>query len=212
MPTERSGCSVLCRIPFECIRTLKPTKIGTMHACDCCIRSTMKLAAHGTVAMGRLRKKFVNLEFDSSTQATTAIRISHGISFGATFVIDSQNCLITRRRLCAIAMSALGCDINRSTQHLSSNYRAEDVVNEAETENLLHRDRQSQRDRNIVAQNTSPFASDTEALRLSDGLLQIAQCTLLVQTRICGLPHRKPEPVQSIVNAPLLRQSLAQLG
>lgn len=40
-------------------------------------------------------------------------------------------------------MSPIGCDFNRSMQHLSFNYKAEDVVNEATTENLLHRDRQS---------------------------------------------------------------------
>jgi hypothetical protein len=36
-------------------------------------------------------------------------------------------------------MSALGCDFNRSMQHLISNYREEDVENEAATEDLLHR-------------------------------------------------------------------------
>ncbi|MEJ2331071.1 MAG: hypothetical protein P8Z33_14815, partial [Gammaproteobacteria bacterium] len=30
------------------------------------------------------------------------------------------------------------CDFNRSMQHLSSNYRAEDVADEAQTEDLLH--------------------------------------------------------------------------
>ncbi len=37
--------------------------------------------------------------------------------------------------------SALGCDFNRSMQHLISDYREEDVENEAATENLLHRNR-----------------------------------------------------------------------
>jgi hypothetical protein len=36
-------------------------------------------------------------------------------------------------------MSAYGCDFNRSTQHLISDYREEDVVDEVQTENLLHR-------------------------------------------------------------------------
>jgi len=36
-------------------------------------------------------------------------------------------------------MSALGCGFNQSTQHLISNYREEDVENEAATEDLLHR-------------------------------------------------------------------------
>jgi hypothetical protein len=31
------------------------------------------------------------------------------------------------------------CDLNRSTQHLISNYREGDVENEAATEDLLHR-------------------------------------------------------------------------
>ena len=34
-------------------------------------------------------------------------------------------------------MSALGCDFNRSTQHLDSKYREGDVADEAETEDLL---------------------------------------------------------------------------
>ena len=34
--------------------------------------------------------------------------------------------------------AANDCDINWSMQHLSSNYRAEDVVNEAETEKIHH--------------------------------------------------------------------------
>ena len=34
-------------------------------------------------------------------------------------------------------MAAYGGDFNRSMQHLSSNYRAEDVAYEAETEDLL---------------------------------------------------------------------------
>ncbi len=38
-------------------------------------------------------------------------------------------------------MAALGCDFNRSMQHLISNYREEDVENEATTEDLLHRNR-----------------------------------------------------------------------
>ena len=33
----------------------------------------------------------------------------------------------------------MGCDFNRSTQHLISNYREDDVENEATTEDLLHR-------------------------------------------------------------------------
>ena len=36
-------------------------------------------------------------------------------------------------------MTALGGDLNRSMQHLISNYREEDVVNEATTEDLLQR-------------------------------------------------------------------------
>ena len=37
--------------------------------------------------------------------------------------------------------SAFNCDFNRSMQHLISDYREEDVENEAATENLLHRNR-----------------------------------------------------------------------
>ena len=37
---------------------------------------------------------------------------------------------------------ALGCDFNRSMQHLHSHYREEDVENEVSEENLLHRNRQ----------------------------------------------------------------------
>ena len=33
-------------------------------------------------------------------------------------------------------MSALGCGFNRSMQHLNSNYREEDVVNEVATDDL----------------------------------------------------------------------------
>ncbi len=33
----------------------------------------------------------------------------------------------------------MGCDFNRSMHHLISNYREEDVENEAATEDLLHR-------------------------------------------------------------------------
>jgi hypothetical protein len=33
----------------------------------------------------------------------------------------------------------LGCDFNRSTQHLISNYREEDVENEAKIEDILLR-------------------------------------------------------------------------
>ena len=36
-------------------------------------------------------------------------------------------------------MTVLGCDFNRSMQHLNSNYREEDVENENATEDLLHR-------------------------------------------------------------------------
>ncbi len=36
------------------------------------------------------------------------------------------------------AMSALGCDFNRSMQHLVSKYREEDVVYEAATEKIFH--------------------------------------------------------------------------
>ena len=39
-------------------------------------------------------------------------------------------------------VAGFGCDFNRSMQHLSSKFRAEDVVDEAEIEDLLHRDRQ----------------------------------------------------------------------
>jgi hypothetical protein len=35
----------------------------------------------------------------------------------------------------------LGCDLNRSMQHLNSNYREEDVANEVSNEDLLHRSR-----------------------------------------------------------------------
>jgi hypothetical protein len=34
--------------------------------------------------------------------------------------------------------TASGCDFNRSMQHLSSSDRAEDVADEAKTEDLLH--------------------------------------------------------------------------
>ena len=34
--------------------------------------------------------------------------------------------------------SGMGCDLNRWMQHLDSNYRAEGVVNEAETEKIFH--------------------------------------------------------------------------
>jgi hypothetical protein len=37
-------------------------------------------------------------------------------------------------------MAALGCGFNRSMQHLISNYREEDVVNEVSDEDLFHRD------------------------------------------------------------------------
>ena len=36
-------------------------------------------------------------------------------------------------------MTAFGYDFNRLMQHLISNYREEDVENEATTEDLLHR-------------------------------------------------------------------------
>ena len=36
-------------------------------------------------------------------------------------------------------VSASGCDLNRSMQHLNSNYRAEDVADETETEDILQR-------------------------------------------------------------------------
>ena len=36
-------------------------------------------------------------------------------------------------------MPAWGCDLNRSMQHLISNYREEDVEDEVSDENLLHR-------------------------------------------------------------------------
>jgi len=35
-------------------------------------------------------------------------------------------------------MTEMGCDFNRSMQHLDSHYREGGVVNEAATENLLH--------------------------------------------------------------------------
>ena len=37
-----------------------------------------------------------------------------------------------------VPMSALGCDLNRSMQHLDSEYRAEGVEDEAETEKIHH--------------------------------------------------------------------------
>ena len=36
----------------------------------------------------------------------------------------------------------VSCHLNRSTQHLISNYREGDVENEVQTENLLHRNPQ----------------------------------------------------------------------
>ena len=36
-------------------------------------------------------------------------------------------------------MSAIGCDFNRSMQHLNSKYTEEDVEDEVTTEDLLHR-------------------------------------------------------------------------
>ena len=39
------------------------------------------------------------------------------------------------------AWTGHGCGFNRSMQHLISNYREEDVVNEVSIEDLLHRDR-----------------------------------------------------------------------
>jgi hypothetical protein len=38
-------------------------------------------------------------------------------------------------------VTAFGCDLNRSMQHLNSNYREEDVANEVSNEDLLHRSR-----------------------------------------------------------------------
>ena len=43
------------------------------------------------------------------------------------------------RDAAVVAMSAIGCDFNRSMQHLISHYREEDVENEAASEDLLHR-------------------------------------------------------------------------
>ena len=37
-----------------------------------------------------------------------------------------------------LSMAALGCDLNRSMQHLDSHYREEDVENEVSDEDLLH--------------------------------------------------------------------------
>ena len=54
-------------------------KIGTDHARDCGVRGTMKLAAHGAMAMCCLRKKRVDLESYDAAQATTAIGTSHGM-------------------------------------------------------------------------------------------------------------------------------------
>ena len=39
------------------------------------------------------------------------------------------------------AMAAVGCDFNRSMQHLSSHYRAGGVDNEAKSEKIFHSDR-----------------------------------------------------------------------
>ena len=41
-------------------------------------------------------------------------------------------------RLRSYRTSRIGCHFNRSTQHLISNYREEDVENEATNEDLLH--------------------------------------------------------------------------
>ena len=40
-------------------------------------------------------------------------------------------------------MSAVGCDLNRSMQHLNSKDTEEDVENEVQTEDLLHRSTES---------------------------------------------------------------------
>ena len=42
-------------------------------------------------------------------------------------------------RIVVLRQAANGCDFNRSMQHLISNYREEDVENEAASEDLLHR-------------------------------------------------------------------------
>ena len=41
-------------------------------------------------------------------------------------------------RLILDRRAARDCDLNRWMQHLNSNYRAEGVVNEAETEKIYH--------------------------------------------------------------------------
>ena len=58
--------------------------------------------------------------------------------FGQQLVDVRIKSLVAFQKIMA-CMSALGCDFNRSMQHLISNYREEDVEDEAATENILHR-------------------------------------------------------------------------
>ena len=62
--------------------------------------------------------------------------------------------------------AAMGCDFNRSMQHLHSHYREEDVENEAATENLLYRNGQgidvgSLAERRVSALNCPAFWSSS---------------------------------------------------
>jgi hypothetical protein len=58
------------------------------------------------------------------------------ISYGKFDQLPSPIQPAGRRK--TLVESALGCGFNRWLQHLSSEYRAEDVVNEATTEDLLY--------------------------------------------------------------------------
>jgi len=59
-----------------------------------------------------------------------------GLDIGRSSHITHLNSAL----LDATRVAALGCDFNRSMQHLDSHYREEDVENEVSDEDLLHRD------------------------------------------------------------------------
>jgi hypothetical protein len=68
---------------------------------------------------------------------------------------------------CRIRLTAFGCGLNWSVQHLISNYREEDVENEAATEDLLQRgsegdDVGSMAARRVATQYCSPFRSRSD--------------------------------------------------
>ena len=57
-----------------------PAKVRTPHGCDRGVRSTVKLATHGAVAVGCQRKKFVDFEFYGPAITMTAqLVFAHGL-------------------------------------------------------------------------------------------------------------------------------------